>query len=51
MLGRTRFRSRGRGTGTGAGSGGTPFVSPPVEILARDGALVISRSGAQIVGR
>jgi len=27
------------------------LVTPAVEILARSGALIISRSGAQIVGR
>jgi hypothetical protein len=44
MLNRSRFRDRSR-------FGETPGTSPEKEILARDGALVISRSGAQIVGR
>jgi hypothetical protein len=44
MLNRSRFRDRSR-------FGENPGTSPEKEILARSGALVISRSGAQIVGR
>ena len=44
MLDRSRSRDRSR-------SGFNAATSPAIEILARSGALVVSRSGAQIVGR
>jgi hypothetical protein len=44
MLNRSRYRDRAR-------FGENPGTSPDKEIVSRSGALVLSRSGAQIVGR
>ena len=44
MLNRSRYRDRAR-------FGESPGTSPDVEIVSRSGALVLSRSGAQIIGR
>lgn len=44
MLNRSRFRDRSR-------FGETPKTSPEKEIVARFGALIVSRSGIEIVGR